>query len=531
MSPTLAVLATLLAALAPTPVVARGHRQNLATSQLHNLGQELFGSHFEWARGWVNGYPEDDEDHEVVDLGAASIAILGATQLQSLPNMTIPCVKITIPIIKKTIFDLIEPCGNVQVPVTGITFKTPFGSKTLAGVDELNQEIDAFDRQWGIYSGYAFVAVAVFYLLVNLAKTTKRQALKESFKKMASGQLDGEEPDPMMSKADKDQLAKDKLNPKSDKFICPGNIYRLVTILHPGVVGYSQWGKYCMKAGICAYMQLFLPFNIMSHCFRMWHFDGIKSPLYFVMNGSSFFLQFGALGNVVALFASKCAAVVAGDAVACHFILSHKEPTATAGKAAPASGEDSKEPTATAGKDSKVTPLLESAEKGQSKSSQGKIAQLEEKALKKIMPSQRLLDWNEYVWCLLNIFVTNVSAVMLMIAMYMKIATFSGDIINIALVTVSLYFVFDLDDKVMDSDPHLRGRFRGEVLKQTEATGKDTLWIKRSSSLVIGLIKASVPLGLLMIIVISWRQVLDAGGMALRPGEKFVIIGVDPFKQ
>jgi hypothetical protein len=393
----------------------------------------------------------------------------------------------------------------------------------------------------------------VLYLLVNIVKPDKRQALISSLQKVKEGYLEADWDDPMMTQEEMDAKDADEIDPASDNFKCPGNIYRLIVILHPGVVGYAQWGKYCVKAGICAYMQLYLPYNIMRHCFKMWQFNGVKSPIYFAMNGASFLMQFGALANVCTLFAAKCASNIEGDAIACHYILSKTIPTAAAAPAAAAAAKPAAAAAPASGA-TKVTPLLSEAgddareagaellascslanlENGQAPNIQEVEAKMEAELLAEIAPPQWLLDWNEFVWGLVNTFVTNVSAVMLMIAMLMKVATFSGDIMNIALVTVSLYFVFELDNKVMDSDPNLRGRFRREVLKQTEDVvppPRVAMLVKQASSLTIAFINAMIPFGLLMIITFSWRQVLDAAGLPLRPGEKFTIIGADPFKQ
>lgn len=579
-SPNLGILGLLLAALAPTPVVKHGH--------LESWNPGPFGSYFVWAQGWLQGHhedgddvdlgastlevdppnpkgaddvqrgasstpkvdptnPEDDKDGDDLDLGAASAPKVDPTNL---PNLTIPCFKITIPFIHKIvdlipnsspnlthiadlipnlirphivdlipnltiprfnitipIFDLVEPCGTFQMPAEGITFKTPFGSQAVPGVDEINRHLDIFDSEFEKYSSYVAAFVVVFFAFVNLGKKEKRQKLILSFKQMASGHLEGDQNDPMMSAEETKQLAKDKKDPKSAHFVCPGNIYRLLTVLHPGVVGYAEWGKYCMKGGICAYMQLYLPCSILCTCFSSWQFNGIKSPLYFLTDGVSYFMQFGALANVCVLFAAKCTGVIEGEAMACYHLLSHDEP--------------------------------EKPEKPKEKPAKKDAAETEDVSKKTVAlipselpsPPHWLLDWNEWLWCSVNIFVSCASSVMLMTAMYMKVATFTGDVMNIAGVTVSLYFVFDLDRKILESDDKLKGRFGRHVLKQTVPTTADPLWIKSASSYTIGFLNATVPLGLLVIFTISWRQVLDAAGMPIGAGENFIVIGSNTFKQ
>merc|ERR1712083_1012530 len=111
--------------------------------------------------------------------------------------------------------------------------------------------------------------------------------------------------------------------------------------------------------------------------------------------------------------------------------------------------------------------------------------------------------------CGINILLTCLSSVLLMVAMFMKVATFQGDILNITVVAVSLYFVFELDDKVMDSDPKLRPRFGSVVLKQSCEQEYKPTWINTIAAYTSHLIKLSIPFGLFMIVFISWRQVSE----------------------
>jgi hypothetical protein len=482
------ILAALLGLLTPRHVIARDRPEYWET-----LGQELFGSHFEWARGMAFSTQNDLDDR-------TDLVVIPPVSLDIVPNMTMPCFNITLPIINKMIFDLVEPCGSIHMPADGITFKTPFGSYHVSGMDEINNHLDTLDHAFGKYSVWVMGGLFIFYALYNVAVSSKRLAMIEQFQKMRAGTVASEEEDASASEAEKAQAKKDKLDINSAKFICPGNIYRLVTVLHPGVVGFAAWGQYCMKAGICAYMQLYLPINIMTHCFKIWQFNGVKSPVYYLMFGSSFFMQYLALASVCTLFASKTASVIETDCLACYYLLSH-DPEAEADEEKPAAGG------------SKVAPLLDKA------------------ALPKIKPPQWILNWNEFGWCLVNMAVTCISSVCLMAAMYMKVATFQGDVTNIAIVTAALYFVFDLDEKVMDSSPTLRPRFRRQVLKQTVKTKKDPRWAKTMASYTVGIINATIPLGLLMIMIVSWRSILNADGTPFHAGQKPSIIGGNPFHQ
>jgi len=449
-----------------------------------NLARELTGSHFDLVRGWVN----------VEQAGRVLAEVPSA-------DITVPCMKFGI--FGHTLFDLVEPCGNVTIPPEGLDFTTTFGEYHVPGGDAIVGELEQVDNAFSKYTAYAVAVCLTLYGLYCLSVPSTRRNFIKSVKEATSGKLSVDEEDQMASPEEREQEEKDKLDPNSDKFICPGNIYRLITVMHPGEVGVVQWGSYVMKAAICAYMQFYLPINILMAVFKQWQFNSIKSPFYFIYNAGSFATQFAALGSVCTLFANKCASVIEKDASAFYYLLSHDEPEGNAEvEAAPASGA------------SKVDPLLA---KSDPKAAAAAAAMSK---LPKIEVPQWLLTRHEQFWGFLNMLISCVSAVLLMLAMFMKVATFTGDIMNIAVIAVSLYIVFDLDDKVMDSDPKLRPRYRRTVLKQTELLEKDPLWIKRMASFTVFWIKASIPLGLLMIVLVSWKSTSNG-----------LVIGGDPFQK
>lgn len=461
-------------------------RQPVDSEWAVNLAREITGSHFDLVRGWV--YSEE---------AGQGLAEVPSTKI------TVPCMKLEI--FKHTLFDLVEPCGNVTIPPEGLDFKTAFGVYHVPGGDAMDAELEQVDNAFSKYtSGFMAVCFAL-YGLYYVAVPSNRRKFMESLKEAQSGKLSVEQVDNQATPEEREQEEKDKLDPNSDKFICPGNIYRLITVMHPGEVGFSQWLSYVAKAAVCAYMQFYLPVNILTAVFKQWQFNNIKSPLYFIYNLSSFFTQFAALGSVCTLFANKCISVIEQDAMAFYYLLSHDEPSLPPdepqGNAATSSGA------------SKVDPLL-------AKSDPKAAMSAAMSSLPKMHVPQWLLNRHEQFWGLLNMLLTCFSSVLLMLAMFMKVATFTGDIMNIAVIAVSLYFVFDIDDKVMDSDPMLRPRYRRIVLKQTEKTEKDPVWIKRMASFTVFCIKTSIPLGLFMIVLVSWKSTSSS-----------MVIGGDPFQK
>ena len=88
----------------------------------------------------------------------------------------------------------------------------------------------------------------------------------------------------------------------------------------------ARWYAYCMKAGIVAYMQLYLPVKIAMDEVSQWNYLGIKSPFYFVANATTFVTKIAALGSLCAMFSGKCTESIRTGAEANFYILSHSKP-------------------------------------------------------------------------------------------------------------------------------------------------------------------------------------------------------------
>jgi len=124
----------------------------------------------------------------------------------------------------------------------------------------------------------------------------------------------------------------------------------------------------------------------------------------------------------------------------------------------------------------------------------------------KMIIGPKTITLNEYFWCLFSMTMNIVMSFLLFLAMFFKIATFTGQVQDVALVAVSLYFVFDLDGKVMDSDPKLRPKYRHAVLKQTVEKEYKPQWLLRVGAVSKGAMSMVTPIGLMMIVLISWKS-------------------------
>merc|ERR1712216_382489 len=194
-----------------------------------------------------------------------------------------------------------------------------------------------------------------------------------------------------------------------------------------------------------------------------------------------------ALLSLVHMFAQKCARHIEIGAAANFFILSHRTPFALSLDSAP-DQPGGGPATATSSRE------LSSTQGGSYQS------------LKHVQPSRVVLWLSEYFWCSVSMVVNISMAVLLQIAMFLKIATFTGAVEHVAVVAVSLYFVFEFDNKVLESDHKLRFRYRKQVLAQTEDRIHKPTWMNTISLLAALLLKLSVPFGLLSIILFSWKS-------------------------
>lgn len=529
-----------------------------------DLGQELFGSHFELFRGWLYPQGQSHEKELSPELEAVHRRLEDklAASMPELPNLSIPCFKFPPDglqwILGHPWFDLVEPCGNVSLGYDGVNFTTAFGTYFVPGKAALDSELEANDALFSKYATWMVGTIVLLYGLYTASRVTPRKAVLKKVANIKKGVLPIDEGDPKATAAEQEKDDMDRMDPDSPNFICKGNMYRLIAVLHPGIIGWSEWLSYVGKAGVCAYMQFYLPYNILTHALTKWQCMGVKSPLYFIMNGISFATQFAALGNVCHLFSKKCTRVIEDNSAATYHLLSFRQPDPppkpaadpeAATPAAPAAAQDPASGTAAPADPAAPTaPLLDKGSTPAGKSSSisncfglcGKKQTPEEKAaeqaaekaaelqlIKDTAPPLWVIKWNERIWGVINLLVVCWVSVVLQLAIFMKVATFTGDIMNISLIATALYFVFDIDDKVMQSDPKLDRRFKRHIIKLTVMKDpNEWLFIKKIGAFFIGIIDALTPFGLLMIITIGWKQVTE-----IAPGQQAIIIGGDPLAQ
>jgi len=412
--------------------------------------------------------------------------------------MPIPCFR-----------NFIKPCGNVTLPEEGINITIPFGTYHIDGGGELQPEIEAMDHMFSKYTVYFCAAVVGAWAALTVIIPAKRKAMMKSVKLTLEGNLDAE-PVPGEPEEVED------LDIKSEHFVAPGNIYRVLAVCPPGSPGvsFSRWLMWSSKAFLCAYMQVYLPCGFLTDIFSEWEFDSIKSPIWFAENAGSFLTMFASLSAICALFASKCIDNIRVGAKANFYILTHEAPpgpTLTEMAAAAVADVSSAEAADVSSAENGATDsLLKKPGSKKSKKPESKKS----KCCKPKLPTMPktfhfpplMVTINEYFWCTFSMIMNISMSMLLQLVMFLKVATFSGTMQSVAVVTLSLYFVIALDTKVMESDPKLRPMYRAQVIAQTNKKTYEPKWLKTIASTAMGLMQETVPLGLLAIILFAWKN-------------------------
>eukprot|EP00931_Biecheleriopsis_adriatica_P042764 TRINITY_DN24390_c0_g1_i1.p1 TRINITY_DN24390_c0_g1~~TRINITY_DN24390_c0_g1_i1.p1 ORF type:complete len:436 (+),score=61.19 TRINITY_DN24390_c0_g1_i1:186-1493(+) len=297
----------------------------------------------------------------------------------------------------------------------------------------------------------------------------RRASIHQTLTDIWEGELEKE--DYALTLEETDELKKEKLDPKSKHFIAPANIYRLIALSHPPVLTWSDYLKLSAQGLVCGFMQCYVPYKIL-HVIVIdhgWHPIGIKAFFWYVVNAGHAAAMAAAVGGLCHVFAGKCTTNILKNAVANHYILTHM-----------------------------VAP-------------DKSVADVED-------PSR--IKWRAVhvsFWCVLCTLMSCWVSLSLFIIMYVKVATYTGDFHRVALIAVSLYFVFDLDQKIIESSPSYLPRYDAKVARLTEKIGTDFRWMKSLAHGFQVLADSAAPFAFLMLVLVAWKN---------SAGE---VIGGDPF--
>merc|ERR1719181_488712 len=124
---------------------------------------------------------------------------------------------------------------------------TPFGSFVLHGRSEtsnssmpaVRQDIERIDEQFANAVYWCCWAGAAAILLFHVVSEGRRRRVKEEYLAVVRGDLTPA--DDYATEAELKTELERRKNPNALYFIAPGNVYRLLAIMHPGVVGWHGY--------------------------------------------------------------------------------------------------------------------------------------------------------------------------------------------------------------------------------------------------------------------------------------------------
>eukprot|EP00931_Biecheleriopsis_adriatica_P121055 TRINITY_DN96134_c0_g1_i1.p1 TRINITY_DN96134_c0_g1~~TRINITY_DN96134_c0_g1_i1.p1 ORF type:complete len:492 (-),score=120.24 TRINITY_DN96134_c0_g1_i1:43-1518(-) len=397
----------------------------------------------------------------------------------------------------------VKPCGEVTVPPQGLEVTDVFGwyHYVIPGFDSIKPQYGYFQHAFSQYTAFFVVGLAVLKFIMQISTAKKRQQLMAKAKQIYDGVVDDDDDDEdEESKLSAEELKKAQMDPNSDQFVAKGNIYRVMAVVSPRRLGFAKWFRLAAQAFVCAYMQLYLPYSIFMQVFSEWRLDGVKSPLWFASNAFHFTTKVAALASVCKVFQAKCEASIREGAQAANYIFTHAEPEN------PKVESSSKKAVAVV--EEKPPP-----EEGLKRRLLDEVDSMKESLVDDVVTKyddefDYLHEINERFWCLMSMCMNVVMSLALQVCMFIKVATFTGDTINVALVAVSLYFVFDLDNKALDTDPKLKAMYRRAVLEQTVEVepGGSLRILQSTASAAIAISRLAVPLGLAGIVLLAWQN-------------------------
>jgi hypothetical protein len=444
----------------------------------------------------------------------------------------IPPLEIEVPCLP---FGAVQPCGNVTIPDEGLTFNFWFGkSYHVPGGEFFEEELKNLDKSFGGYMVWGIYIALGLKALQCCVMKKKRNKVKKALKDIAKGKIDDEDSDDEaagagLSKEEKEDIAKQRMNIDSEHFVAPPNVFRICAVLHPGKVGYPKYFQYCLQAGVTVYMQMFMPVKIIMDTLSAWKFGGVKSPIWFVSNAMTFLTTFAALASICKVFSTRCIKMMRDTVDGNDYLLAKNEPCkeggmfdavsglgsglmATAGNVAGAAKDTAGGATGLAtgllsGAQDAVTNAGDSAKGAVAGAEEGKVpkddatkgtaakgtaaaadlkdkgaaavddvkgkgaaavddakaaggkalddakGQAQEALAKMTYPPSWVIYTLKLAWCASGVVSDMFMCFVLLLAMFLKIATFTGAIQDVALVLVAFWFVFDLQLKILETDP------------------------------------------------------------------------------
>eukprot|EP00929_Paragymnodinium_shiwhaense_P074074 TRINITY_DN3788_c0_g1_i4.p1 TRINITY_DN3788_c0_g1~~TRINITY_DN3788_c0_g1_i4.p1 ORF type:complete len:528 (+),score=84.47 TRINITY_DN3788_c0_g1_i4:68-1651(+) len=348
---------------------------------------------------------------------------------------------------------LLSPCGTILVGPDGQDIAHPFGSFHIPGKDGLHAWAESVDQSFAhwIWAAFVFLLVsdivwhAVFYFYPAI-----QPDFFDEINDLLAGRLSP--PDSFLTPEEVADWKAARMEYDSGDFVARGNIFRVLAVFEPRDpnVGWYRWSQYVIRGVLCAWMQLYLPYSMISEILGAWTFRGPKSIFWLSANFGQFLVMFVALGELASVFFGMAKKNFIKGAKANNFILSHHNPYRGAKAYSEVEARSPKSPNVEASPSERRALTL---------------VERPDWAL-----GDKLFRVQQYFWCILSMMINFSMSLLLPLVFLLRAATYTGDISSIAIELTSLYFVFDLDTKIMESDSGLEVRFR-YVIKRQKAMG------------------------------------------------------------
>jgi len=386
-------------------------------------------------------------------------------------NITIPC--ISIPFYGQAFW----PCGHVLVADEPVEIHTPIGSKSIPPVSAL-KTIEAQAEKADNTVLWVVLGGLILYMLTFIVSPHRWREFKEKVENFSRGELDLDKP--VVSEEEMKQIEKERWDVNSEDFIAPGNLFRVLAVLHPGKIGWWNWVMRSGEALMGLWLQVFIPFKVMQDIFRDWTFYGVKTPLWFFANGSRFVTQLIALSSLMTMFSTSCKEMVKRETEANYFILHYNDP---ADEEEDSDQEDSE---------------YEKTEEGETRKEHTHLS--------------NAVYWNEKFWCSASQIVCTLKALFLVAAMFLTIATFEGEYLEAAVLLTSLFMLLELDRKLLQADSSLRKTYRAAAVRHSHERLEghhDPTWMRVIGGISILIMSSFAPLGVAGLVLFGWRSNKD----------------------
>lgn len=417
------------------------------------------------------------EDHLVTTISSGGFKNITGSSTEDAVNVTVPCLgwyayKSDDHAIGYG--GILSPCGTFPIAREGVRIYYPMGgSFVIPAKDKLHKwagKVDAFALHWAWAFLFGFFVIDVIWHMLFYYFPSIQPDFFDEINDLWTGNL--APPDSFLTPEEVADWNAARMEYDSNEFKVRGNIFRVLAVFEPRDpnVGWYRWSQYVVRGLLCAFMQIYLPISMITQTMMEWKFRGPKSVFWLTVHAGEFAIMFVALAELASIFFSKARSHLIRSAKANNFILSHRPPyRGNKGKPEDYTPASPANPEAEALMESNgPDPAAGSSPPPQSPRVIGlpeDLAKSPEWAL-----GDRLFLIQQYFWCIISMTINFVMSLLLPLVFLLKAATYTGDASGIVVEITALYFIFDLDGKIMESDSSLQTRFR-YVIKRQKAMG------------------------------------------------------------